>query len=196
MNSTLTANEISGRAIGSLFFTGFGGIWLILALYAREAITPLSMAAVAAGLGVLFPACFWLFRQARRFPSREEDPTVARTFRRINTAQWIAVGVVAFGFGRLHLEVYIVSAITAIVGLHLFPLARLFRYPVHYATAIALVLWAGISLLAAPLDRLQGVTAMGTGLLLWLSAAATLALAARRVRSSRPDSSIRLQQHA
>ncbi len=196
MNSTLTANEISGRAIGSLFFTGFGGIWLILALYAREAITPLSMAAVAAGLGVLFPACFWLFRQARRFPSREEDPTVARTFRRINTAQWIAVGVVAFGFGRLHLEVYIVSAITAIVGLHLFPLARLFRYPVHYATAIALVLWAGISLLAAPLDRLQGVTAMGTGLLLWLSAATTLALAARRVRSSRPDSSIRLQQHA
>ena len=196
MNSTPTANEISGRAIGSLFFTGFGGIWLILALYAREAITPLSMAAVAAGLGVLFPACFWLFRQARRFPSREEDRAVDRTFRRINTAQWIAVGVVAFGFGRLHLEVYIVSAITAIVGLHLFPLARLFRYPVHYATAIALVLWAGISLLAAPLDRLQGVTAMGTGLLLWLSAATTLALAARRVRSSRPDSSIRLQQHA
>jgi hypothetical protein len=196
MTSTPTANELAGRAIGALFFTGFGGIWLTLALYAREMVTPLSTAVIAAGLGLLFPACFWLFRQSRRFPARDENPAVSRAFRRINATQWITIALIAFGFARLHLNVYVISAITAIVGLHLFPLAKLFHYPVHYATAIALVLWAGISLLIAPLDQLQGITAMGTGTLLWLSAGTTLVLAARKIRSAPGTSPIRRQQHA
>ncbi len=181
MTRALTANHVSGRAIGSLFFTGFGGIWLTLALYVRDRVTPFSVTAVAAGLAVLFPACFWLFRQARRFPETEDDPAVARTFRRINILQWLAVAVVAFVFGRLHLDAFVVSAITAIVGLHLFPLARLFHNPLHSVTAIVLVLWAGASLLIAAPSELQGVAALGTGAILWISAAASLTIEARRI---------------
>ncbi len=34
MKTIQNANQLSGRAMGSLFFTGFGALWLLLALYA------------------------------------------------------------------------------------------------------------------------------------------------------------------
>ena len=47
MVQNLTANQIGGRAIGALFFTGFGAIWLLLGLYAKQRLTaaPLSLVA-------------------------------------------------------------------------------------------------------------------------------------------------------
>jgi hypothetical protein len=36
MKAIQTANQLSGRAIGALFFAGFGALWLLLALYVRE----------------------------------------------------------------------------------------------------------------------------------------------------------------
>jgi hypothetical protein len=64
----------------------------------------------------------------------------------------------------------------------MFPLAKLFRYPMHYVTGAALVAWASASVLLIPAEQLQGVTALGTGILLWVSAAITLAMAAVAVR--------------
>jgi hypothetical protein len=37
-----------------------------------------------------------------------------------------------------------------------------------------------------PADQLQGITALGTGLILWLSAAVTLALALQSARQTPP----------
>jgi hypothetical protein len=196
MTSIPTANQLAGRAIGSIFLSCFGALWIATALYIRQS---LSIAGICADLGVtaiLLACAIRLIRQSRNFVRVLEDPAQTRAFHRINAIQWIAIGIVAFTLGRLHQEVYGISAITTIVGLHLFPLARLFRYPAHYVTAIALVLWAGISLLISPLDRLQSTTALGTGILLWLSAATTLSLAARRIRSARDASPIRLELHA
>jgi hypothetical protein len=45
-----------------------------------------------------------------------------------------------------------------------------------------MVAWAAATVWIVPAEHLQAVTAMGTGLLLWLSAAATLGLALARVR--------------
>jgi hypothetical protein len=84
----------------------------------------------------------------------------------------------------------VISAITAIVGLHMFPLARVFRYPLHYVTGSALVGWAAASALLFPKDEMQGSTALGTGLILWLSALVTLALAMRAVRTPVTVSSV------
>ena len=187
-SSTPTANQISGRATGALFFTAFGGIWLTLGIYVRGLVTPFTVLIISVGLAILFPACFWLMRRSKSFPTVPEDPEVSRTFRRVNIAQWLAIAVVAFAFDRLHFDAYVVSAMTAIVGLHLFPLARLFRYPMHHATAIALVLWAGIGLLVVPADQLQGTTAIGTGTILWVSAAISLFNAGRTVLRPRSDS--------
>jgi hypothetical protein len=104
---------------------------------------------------------------------------MARAFKWINIIQWAAVAVVAFAFARFGIDVYVVSAITAIVGLHMFPLARVFRYPMHYVTGTVLVSWAAASVLLFAKDEMQGSTALGTGLILWSSALVTLALAVR-----------------
>src|ERR1022692_148929 len=135
METMLTANQLSGRAIGAIFFSSFGAIWIVLALFARQNLTVAAVSCVVLGSATLLCAAFWLLNQSKKFPRIPEDPAQTRTFNRINALQWIAIGCVAFGLNRLHLDAYVVSAITAIVGLHLFPLAKLFRYPVHYATA-------------------------------------------------------------
>jgi len=182
MKDIRTANQLSGRAIGALFFTGFGALWLLLSLYARQTLS------LGTGLGVLLGAVAlgWsavhLLRQARRFPRLPDNPAMGRAFAWVNGVQWIAVSVVAFSFAKLHIDAYVMSAITAIVGLHMFPLARLFRYPLHHATGALLVAWAAASTLLLPADQLQGATALGTGLILWLSAAVTLAIALQALR--------------
>jgi uncharacterized membrane protein YccF (DUF307 family) len=186
MTTRLTANQLSGRATGSLFFTGFGTLWLTLGLYLRQIVSVGYLSGISFGLAMLLLAAFWLLRQARRYSKMPEDPARNRAFRRINAIQWAAVIVVSLTFSRLHIDAYVLSAITAIVGIHLFPLAKLFRYPMHYFTGIALVAWASASVLLVPAEHLQGITALGTGILLWLSAAATLTLAGLAIRRSAP----------
>ena len=185
MHITLTANQLAGRATGALFFTGFGTLWFALALYVRQSLNAITICAVAGGALLLLAAASVLYRQARSFPRVADDPAIGRAFGRVNAIQWIAVFVVAFSFARLHMDAYVLSAITAITGLHMFPLARLFRYPQHYVTGVLLTGWAIASIFVAPAERLQGVTALGTGTILWFSAAVTLALAFRAALSSR-----------
>jgi hypothetical protein len=179
MVQNLTANQIGGRAIGALFFTGFGAIWLLLGLYAKQRLTAAPLSLVACGLLALASGAFFLLRRAKALPRVSEDPAMARAFKWINIIQWAAVAVVAFAFARFGIDVYVVSAITAIVGLHMFPLARVFRYPMHYVTGTVLVSWAAASVLLFAKDEMQGSTALGTGLILWSSALVTLALAVR-----------------
>jgi len=191
MKNTPTANQIAGRAIGAIFFAVFGTLWIVLALYAKQLLNPATITWVASDFAVLIIMAIWLFRQARRFPRMPEDPAQSRAFNRINVIQWVAVAVTAFAFARLHYDAYIMCAITAIVGLHMFPLARLFRYPMHHVTGTALVIWAAISALLVPVDQLQGTSALGTGILLWLSAFATLVIAATVARRARVEYRVR-----
>jgi hypothetical protein len=95
----------------------------------------------------------YLFREAKRWPRVPDDPAVGRAFGWINAIQWIAVRAVAFTLAKLRLDAYIPSAITAIVGLHMFPLARIFRYPAHYRAGAILLAWAVASVVFVPVDR-------------------------------------------
>jgi hypothetical protein len=113
-----------------------------------------------------------------------DDPALGRTFAWINAVQWAAVAIVAVTLNKLHLDAYVMCAITAIVGLHMFPLARLFHYAPHYGSGAALVAWAVVSAVVVPTAQLQGVSALGTGMILWISAAVTLVLALRAARCS------------
>jgi hypothetical protein len=172
-----TANQVSGRAVGAMFFTGFGALWLLLSFYARQTLDAGRIIGLAFCTVALLGAAVYLKQQAWRWPRMPDNKRMGRIFGWINAAQWAVVFVVAFIFARLHLDAYIPSAITAIVGLHMFPLAQLFRYPLHHVTGALLVAWAAVSIFVAPVDTLQGMTAMGTGEILWLSAAVTLTLA-------------------
>jgi len=182
MKNMQNANQLSGRAIGALFFAGFGALWLFLSLYVREILNIETVSSVLLGLALLLGAAVALLREAKRWPRVPDDPAMGRAFGWINAIQWTAGAVVAFSFARLHIDAYMPSAIAAIVGLHMFPLARLFRYPLHYATGALLVVWASASALIVPAEHLQGVAAFGTGLILWISAAVTLVVAMQAAR--------------
>jgi hypothetical protein len=172
-------NQLNGRAIGSIFFAGFGALWLTLAAAAKQAFTVDIVIGIATVFAALVVAGFWLLNQSKNYPKAVEDPQHSRQFNRINIAQWIAISIVAYAFSRVHLDAYIPAVVTVIVGIHLFPLAKLFRYPMHNLTGVALVLWGSASVLAISKENLQGTTALGTGIILWVSAALTLALASR-----------------
>ena len=77
----------------------------------------------------------------------------------------------------MRLSAYIPGVVAGIVGLHLLPLARLFHYRPHVGTGLALLFWAVGTCIFVPENRLQGVAALGTGAILCISAAITLALA-------------------
>jgi hypothetical protein len=183
-----TANQLSGRAIGALFGAGFGAIWLALALYALGRLSAVLVAGLLLVLAGLVLAALGLLRTAKRWPRVPDDPAIGRAFGWINAVQWAAVAIGAVTLNKLHLDAYVMCAITAIVGLHMFPLARLFRYPAHYVTGAVLVTWACLSAVMVPIEHLQGVSALGTGIILWLSAAVTLALAFQATR--RPADSL------
>jgi hypothetical protein len=182
MQTFPNANELSGRAIGSIFFACFGTVWFFLALIAKQMIGFAAVSAVMLGMVVLLLASAYLLRQAKRWPRVPDDPAMGRAFGWINAIQWTAVAIVAISFAKLHIDAYVISAITAIVGLHMFPLARLFHYPLHYVTGAVLIAWAAAGAMLLPTDQMQGTAALGTGIILWLSAVVTLTIALKAAR--------------
>jgi len=179
MENFPNANQLSGRAIGAIFFTCFGTGWLFLGLAAKQIISPATVAGTMTGMVALLLTAAYLLRQAKRWPRVPNDPAIGRAFGWVNAMQWTLIFVTAFTLGRLHLDAYTPSAVAGIVGLHMFPLARLFRYPLHHATGALLVGWAAASAIFVPVTEMQGAAALGTGIILWLSAVVTLAIALR-----------------
>jgi hypothetical protein len=173
------ANQLSGRATGAIFFACFGTGWLFLALAAKQIINPATVATTMTGMTGLLIAAALLLHQTRRWPHVPDDPAVRRAFLWINAIQWIAIAIVVFTFSRLHLDAYVTPVIVGIAGLHLFPLARLFHYPLHHATGALLVGWAVVSAVFVPTAEMQGTAAMGTGIILWVSVVVTLTIGLR-----------------
>jgi hypothetical protein len=138
-------------------------------------------------LAALVIPALWVLKRASGLPKQIADPEVeaqiSRTFNRANTAQWIAIPVAVVLLNIVHQAAYIVPAVATIVGLHLFPLARAFRYLMHYVTGALLVLWSAASVFILPRENVASVGALGTSAILLLSAAYTLANAARAAAS-------------
>lgn len=180
IQNSITANQLSGRAIGAMIFTGFGSLWLVLALYTREILSVTSVAGIVLIAAGLFLLSIRLKREARRFPRTPDDPRIGRVFHIVNAAEWAACFIVAQTLHHFHLDLWTVPAIAGIVGSHFFPLARLFGYPLHYVTGSLMVLWAVGASVFAPVEHVQSITAMGAGIILWCSAVATLAIGLRK----------------
>ena len=174
MRAELTANRIRGCAVGAMVFAGFGSGWWFTALSGMQKLDAGTAIAIDLGMLALLAAAASVFRQAKRWPRVPDDPKMMRTFAWVNAMQWAAIAAVVFGFLRLHIGVYMVPAITVIAGLHMFPLARLFRYPMHHVTGALLVGWGAASCLLFSQGAMQGASALGTGVILWASAAVML----------------------
>lgn len=168
-------------ALGGIFMTLFGSIWLAAADYQSfggtltALVGLLAIAACAIGLVVWARATFKAGRPGDAATAR--DPATAKRLRRrfmlINATQWIAVGLAVPLLNVFAHAEWIAPAVILIVGLHFIPLARLFGYRGYYVTAGALVLVAVLAI-ASGAERHVALTLFATGAILWATTVALL----------------------
>ncbi|SEB88008.1 hypothetical protein [Terriglobus roseus] len=186
IRSIVTAEQARGRTVGALFLLGFGELWLLLGLgavagshraaqvlVAAAGVASLALSLVLLQRGKLLPAAA---------PDAEAEERSRRMFRAVNIIQWVSVATAATILGILHLSEYVVTAIAIIVGLHLFPLASTFRNRQHYVTGTLLILWPLACLATLSRAQVSGITALGAGAVLLLSAVSTLVRLAGALR--------------
>ncbi|HZC43521.1 MAG TPA: hypothetical protein VE195_05055 [Acidobacteriaceae bacterium] len=85
--------------------------------------------------------------------------------------QWSAIFVAVFSLPHFKLGNWIVPAIVLIVGVHFFPLGRLFNAPAHYVTGAVMVAWAIVYPILFSAGKGDPIGAVGTGAILWMTAA-------------------------
>lgn len=174
------AQAVQGRGIGVMFLAFFGSWWMAAGLNTVPGMkTSVLTGVVLIGLGLF--AAGW--RQLRRAKQHTPTPKVidasieanrTKVFRNVNIAQWSACGVLVVVLNILQRGEWIVPGIMLIVGLHFFPLAKLFRYKAHYITGAALVALASIYPFMAAAGPTSAVGLIGAALILWVSAAGML----------------------
>jgi len=161
-----------GVALGGVFLSLFGALWLAGASYRYLGMSPAALAAIAAGAAGIAAWGLALFR--RRRPVYGADAAagkrVARSFMIVNAVQWSLIGLLILAMNASGHVAWIVPGVIFLVGVHFVPLARLFRYHAYDATAAALVLVAVLDVLAGAGDRFIAPSLLATGAILWLSA--------------------------
>jgi hypothetical protein len=173
-----TAQTAESRATGCLFFIGFGTIWMLMGLSATQRGSVISYGVVGLVSAALLGMVASLFRRAKDLPQAALDGDFERRAKRmfaaVNIIQWVSIVTAVAILNLLHMPEYVVPAIAIIVGLHLFPLAGSFRHRQHYVTGTLLLAVSLASLALLPRERVAGIAALGTGLVLLCSAAWTL----------------------
>ncbi|WP_458072145.1 hypothetical protein [Rhodanobacter sp. BL-MT-08] len=183
----LSAPALRSRGLGMIACACFGAFW------AGTAVATAAVSYAAAYFFVIALISTWLLIAAVRLLRRSRhmtalSDTVAPAQRRtrwlffaIFAAEIIALNVVANLLVSHHRISYLMPAIAVIVGLHFYPLAKLFRATRYYATATVMTL-AGIGAILAlnsglavspvdvTLDIICALALWLTGLLSWRSA--------------------------
>lgn len=161
-----------GVALGGVFLSLFGALWLAGASVRYLGTSPAALAAIAAGAAAIAAWGVTLFR--RRRPAYGADAAarkrLARSFMVVNAVQWSLIGLLILALNVTGHVAWIVPGVILIVGVHFVPLARLFRYRGYMATAAALVLVAVLDGVAGAGDRTVAPSLLATGAVLWISA--------------------------
>ena len=168
----------ASRAIGALFFSLFGGAWLVLWSF-RARPEGGTVRVVLIVLCILGTAA--IFRLALRQYRRHRDALAAgaespakrradRLFHLVNGGQWLLILIVGNVLANVGRSAWVLPAAILIIGLHFLPLAAIFANPAHYVTGGVLVALA----LAYPFLASGGprdpIGCLGAGLILWGSA--------------------------
>lgn len=173
-DDSLRSAARGGRAIGALFFAGFGGAWL--ALWAvNEPGSPVVGLCIVLTLTACLMAWSWRVhrRHAAAMRAQRDTPQsrrMNRVFNQVNAVQWIAIVVVAGGCAFAHRADLLIPAVIFVIGLHFLPLARVFGYRPHYVTGAVLALFAVAYPFLLTGGGLSSWGPFGAGLVLWISA--------------------------
>lgn len=173
-----TQSTVRGRAVGAMFFAGFGSIWLYTGLRGLHRASPASLAALTGLAAILVALIFVVLRRAQNLSAepepQEQELRAERMFTAVNIIQWVSIATAVVTLSILQLPGFIVPAISIIVGLHLFPIAGSFHFRQHYVTGALLIAWPLGCMALFPRDRVASPCAVGAGVVLMLSAASTL----------------------
>ena len=163
----------AGSAVGQMFFAGFGTLWMTAwCLHLHGWDWPMLGLILMAG-STLFLWAWCDYRAFRPYVDPKAEPAAqkarARAFRWINAVQWLAVVVANIVLNAVGRPGWTAPAVILIVGLHLLPLARLFRAPRHYVTGLALIVVALAYPCMAGADSNYPAGEFATGAILWIS---------------------------
>ncbi len=163
-----------GRTVGAIVLAGFGTYsmywWTLAAIQTERQAWFYAIAAITAIFLVWSLAQLVIFRHA---PKADFDK-VRRRFYAIRFGIILAMEVAAIVLGGPILGHFqrsdlVPQWIDAVVGLHFFPLGKLFKLPLYYATASAILLSSVGSLLISPSSLRLATNAGGAALALWLT---------------------------
>lgn len=174
---------MQGIATGALVKTCFGAGWFGWGMGVANAFSLATTVLFDATLLVLIVGSVILLKKGKAISRRASSTTPQRI--RLGRSYWIVVGTefvaigVAVGLAlAFHRAELMPVGIAFIVGVHFLPLAKIFRAPIYYFTGSAVAAWSlGCWIVVSP-ARMAVWVGIGTGSLLWLSAAYALLRAA------------------
>jgi len=171
--------RMRGRAVGAIVCAGFGAYalywWTEAAIQAERGLWFGAIVAVAA---ILVAWAIANLVTLSHEPKVVLDKRLVR-FYRIGYALIVAIEGAAISvggpiLGHFHRPELLGEWIGAVVGIHFFPLGRLFKIPLYYWTGAAISLAAFGSLLISSSALSSAMCAGGTGAALWVTAAVIL----------------------
>ena len=181
-----SATQALGRSYGALFFSCFGGCWLLLSAYAFGVLRAVETVSISVLVLLLVGTAIYIQGRAKQaaidnLPT-EQRKRDDRAFGIVNAVQWIAVFLIFTFLPKLGLGDLTFSAVLLVVGLHFFLMPPSYRHRANFVTGAALSIWAIVCPLLFKGDRMIGFIALGAGIVLLLSAAWALTFASRQLR--------------
>ena len=171
--------RMRGRAVGAIVCAGFGAYalywWTEDAIPGERRLWFGAIAAITAFLVVWAIANLVTLRHVPRVAL---DKRLVRYYRigyaLIVATEGAAISVGGPILGHFHRPDLFGQWIGAVVGIHFFPLGKLFKLPLYYWTGAAISLAAFGSLLISSSPFSSSICAGGTGVALWIAALITL----------------------
>lgn len=177
----------AARARGAMILAIFGSLWCAgaVSLYGNDPASRNGDTAPVAGIsiataGALILYCWQVHRRLTPF-ARAWSKRIRRTFWMVNAVQYAALSLIVTLLNQGPNSRLLVPAGMAVVGLHFFPLARLFNSKTHAWIGGAMIITAGI-LGAIGLPLLSPWPVFSGGAILLGGAAALAAIASRENR--------------
>ena len=168
-----------GVAVGAIVCAGFGAYglywWTLSAIQSER--RPW-FGTIAAGTAILVVWAIANLIVLRHAPKVDLDKRLMRIYRigygLIVAVECAAIFVGGPILGHFHRPDLYGQWINAVVGLHFFPLGKLFKVPLYYGTGAAIALAAFGSLLISSGSLGSAVHSGGAGMTLWITAVVIL----------------------
>lgn len=162
------------RAIGAMFFSVFGGAWLVLWVHRAHADRLSFLIPVIAIAACIVLLAYYRFRQHRHglaaIGDSPQKQRSGRLFHSVNGGQWVIIVVGGNVLANIGLSSWVIPFAIFIIGLHFLPLAHIFLNPPHYVTGAALMALAIVYPYVAAGGPADPVGCLGAGTILLMSA--------------------------